>query len=63
MFSPPKLKTIILSLLTALVAFSSTVEAQQAEYNRRMAAMQQARARAQVAPRYDRTGSCCLGRR
>jgi hypothetical protein len=53
MFSPPKLKTIIFSLLTTLVAFSSTVEGQQAEYNRRMAAMQQARARAQVAPRYD----------
>ncbi len=52
MFSPPKLKTII-AVLTALVAFSSTVEAQQAEYNRRMAAMQQARARAQAGPRYD----------
>ena len=53
MFSPPKLKTIIFALLTTLVAFDSTAEGQQDEYNRRLAAMQNARSRAQIPTRYD----------
>ncbi len=47
MFSPPKLKTIIGSL-AAVLALSSITSGQQAEYQRRMAAMQQARQRVQV---------------
>ncbi len=47
MFSPPKLK-IIVAMLTAMVAMTTVGQAQQAEYNRRIAAMQQARQRAQT---------------
>lgn len=48
MFLPPKLKAIAIttSLISVLFSFSQSVEAQDAEFNRRLAAMQQARQRA-----------------
>jgi hypothetical protein len=45
MFSPPKLTTIV-AALTALMSISAVTNAQDADYNRRLAAMQQARERA-----------------
>ena len=46
MFLPPKLTTILLGQLVALTLFAGSVNGQQADFDRRMAAMQEARARA-----------------
>lgn len=47
MFLPPKLTTSVLTSLAILLLFAGSAEAQQAEFNRRAAAMAEARARAQ----------------
>ena len=47
MFLPPKLTTITLNSLAILLLFAGLSDAQQAEFNRRAMAMQEARARAQ----------------
>lgn len=46
MFLPPKLKTIV-AIAVAVMSTATMAEAQQSEFNRRIAAMQQARMRAQ----------------
>ena len=51
MFLPLKMKAIFLGSLATLLLITSTSYAQQAEYNRRVAAMQEARARAQAKPK------------
>ena len=48
MFLPPKLTTILLGQLIALTMLTGSVDGQQADFERRMAAMQEARARAQA---------------
>ena len=48
MFLPPKLITILLGQLIALTMLSASVNGQQADFERRLAAMQAARARAQA---------------
>lgn len=48
MFLPPKLTTILLGQLIAFTLLAGSVEGQQADFERRMAAMQEARARAQT---------------
>ena len=47
MFLPPKLTTIVLNSLAILLLLAGSTDAQQAEFNRRAMAMQEARARAQ----------------
>ena len=60
MFSPPKLTAIVLTSLAVLLLFSGTSDAQQAEFNRRVAAMQEARSRAQQ-PATVRVASADIG--
>ena len=48
MFLPPKLTTIVFGKLIALTLLTASVNGQQADFERRMAAMQDARARAQA---------------
>ena len=48
MFLPPKLITILLGQLIAVTMFIGSANGQQAEFDRRMAAMQEARVRAQL---------------
>ena len=47
MFLPFSMKAVFLGSLATVLVITSTTNAQQAEYNRRVAAMQEARARAQ----------------
>ena len=50
MFLPPKLATIVVNSLAVVFVFAGSTAAQQAELDRRIAAMQEARARAQQPP-------------
>ena len=50
MFLPPKLTTIVFVLLSSILLLETTAAAQNAEFSRRVAAMQEARTRAQQAP-------------
>ncbi len=51
MFLPFNMKAILLGSLATVLVITSTTNAQQAEYNRRVAAMQEARLRAQSKPK------------
>ncbi len=60
MFLPLKLSAIVLTSLASLLLFVGTSDAQQAEFNRRIAAMQEARARA-AQPAATRVASADIG--